>query len=262
MSEEDKKKITQKVTTPDSQKNISRYDEDFKDLCKEEILQRIKEIDYDFYGFQNDDISNSQLKTLSTFTLCLDIRKSTDLMSICRSAKIYSDFVSAFINSCKETIINRNAIYDKFTGDGVLCHFIEEVDENSYLNCIKCSIELHNKFKRIYKEYLDDKKFKLDLLEAGIGIGIDYGQVFFRMIKGQEFFAIGESVNYACRLSCAPAYKTYLNTNAKVRIKKDKESLYEFTKKPLNIKVRGEINIYSLCGSCTNKEEKKLKDKK
>ena len=227
--------------------------ETFFGICNEEVLKILQ--DNKFYNF----FKVSDKLTLKSYTLSLDIRKSTKLMTICKSPEIYSNFISLFIKSCKEIIKKRNGIYDKFTGDGIICHFIDvekKKNFNPYKDCIKCSIELHNNFSNVYKKILKEQKIKLDLCDAGIGIGIDYGEVFFRMnteSQDNELFAIGESINYACRLSCAPAFQTYLNTNAYHSIKNSLGNLYEFKKIEHEIK-EGNIHIYQLLYGGKNKK--------
>ena len=231
-----------------SLKTESYYD-DFENLCKKEIIDKLIEIEYDFYGqadYDQEDYKDNTLKnTIPAYTLCLDIRKSTELMSYCESPKVYTDFMEVFIRKSKEIIKDSNAIYDKFTGDGILCHFIEEINSEPLLDCIKCSVELHNNFKTVYSHYLKKGNFILDVSGAGIGIGIDYGKVFFRIIN-HEFFAIGLSVVHACRLSGAPAYKTYFNTKAYHKVTNEENCLYKFEKQSLDIKGKEEINIYNL----------------
>ncbi len=213
------------------------YDDFFKHQANIEVIENLKKLDDKYAFFDTDtDTSTKQINLLATYTLCLDIRKSTDLMVVCKSMNDYYSFIEDIISTSNEIITKHNGIYDKFTGDGILCHFIEEIDEKSYLSCMQCAIELHKNFKKWYKKYTKNEKFKLDILNIGIGIGIDYGQVFFK-VRTNQLFAIGESVNYACRLSSAPAGRTYFNTNAYFNIiKKDFYLCHLFTNKEINIK--------------------------
>ena len=221
-------------------KNVNKiYDNFFKNLANKDIIEKLKKLDEDYAFFNPTKNSN---KSLATYTLCLDIRNSTDLMVNYKNIQDYIGFVEEIIGTSQEIIKNNNGIYDKFTGDGILCHFIEKINEHAYSDCTECSKALHRNFRKIYKQNL--KKLKLDFSSTGIGIGVDYGRVYFKISKDQ-LFAIGESVNYACRLSCAPAYKTYFNIRAYIEIiRKHMYSHHTFTKKEINIREKGKIFIY------------------
>ncbi len=220
----------------------------FKDIVNPVILEKLKDLNaiYPLFYVKNPEgYVKVHEKTLKCYTLCLDIRKSSDLMSVCESIQFYPLFLSNLITELSKVIKKHNAVYDKFTGDGILCHFIEEINEDAHLDCMKCSIELHNMFREMYSQHR--RYFKLELADTGIGVGIDYGEIFFKVIN-KQLFVIGESVNYSCRLSSAPAYKTYFNTTAFHSITHKNKSKIDcsFTRKEINIKGKGNIYIYEL----------------
>ena len=181
-----------------------------------------------------------------SFVFCMDIRNSTKLMEYAKEQNKYCDFIEELIKDCKETVLKHNAIFDKFTGDGMLCHFITDPD-NELLNnnkvienVLKVSQTLHNHFYRVYQKYLHKEKlFKVELKDIGIGIGIDYGDVYYKYTN--EFYAIGEPVVYACRLANAEANNTYLNINAFQQV----AAQANFIKKLYKLKDDKEIYIYS-----------------
>ncbi|MEP3255953.1 MAG: hypothetical protein ABJN26_22680 [Stappiaceae bacterium] len=62
----------------------------------------------------------------STITLSFDLRRSTRAMERMIDKKAYADWIEAMVMLLRQITIDNNGIFDKFTGDGVLVHFLEE----------------------------------------------------------------------------------------------------------------------------------------
>ncbi len=94
-----------------------------------------------------------------------------------------------------------NAICGKHAGDGMLHYFIKKPDSNYLMDAIYCALELREKTKVFSKEMKLKKGWFNDLF---LNIGINEGQEFFGTIRSAsniEFTALGDSINYAGRLS-------------------------------------------------------------
>jgi class 3 adenylate cyclase/DNA-binding transcriptional MerR regulator len=96
--------------------------------------------------------------------------------------------------------------YGKHVGDGMVYYFLKEKDENYIMNSICCAVELREKMKKLNMEWKMRKGWFNDLY---LNIGINEGQEFFGSIPSSpniEFTALGDSVNYAGRLSDLARY--------------------------------------------------------
>ena len=179
-----------------------------------------------------------------SFVICIDIRNSTKLMTIAalsESNDNFTEFIADLIEKFRKIIIDSDGIFDKFTGDGILCHFpiLKENKEEIQENVIFIFEEFNNIFITEYQKRLKQKLFPIELKDTGIGIGCDYGEVDYKLLNG-VFYAVGLPVVYACRLSCAPPQHVYLNVRAYQEIKSK-----NFIKTPLTIKNEGDVYVYS-----------------
>lgn len=189
---------------------------------------------------EKEEIKNS-LK-IESFVVCIDIRNSTKLMINALDHKVFVDFISNVVTNFKEKIIDNHGIFDKFTGDGVLCHFpiFEDKDKEKIKEKIIIFLEeCNNIFSIEYKKNLDSNLFPIEYKDIGLGIGVDYGRVNYSFLNN-TFYAVGVPVVYACRLSSAPAHSVYLNIGAHLKIQSK-----NFKKESINIKHEGLINVYS-----------------
>lgn len=161
--------------------------------------------------------------TKNSFVVSIDIRKSTRLMELAKSESSFFTFISEFVRDSREKIDKAGGLFDKFTGDGILCHFIiledtskkdpkKEIIGEVAEKILELCSELHDTFDKTYKKYIDQNFFKCEPV-VGLGIGVDFGEVSFSVID-EEFYAVGTPVVYACRLSDADAKQTYFNTRA------------------------------------------------
>lgn len=154
-----------------------------------------------FYGTEAD-----------CFVMAVDIRRSTDLMLHATSPNEFETFISEAEGTLKQAVKENWGIVDKFTGDGLLAHFpIFFSGEDAGLHCLKSAAECHERFADLYER--SRSSFQIVLRDVGLGIGVDYGRVHFRM-AGQELIAVGRPVVYACRLSSVDKDRTVLNEQA------------------------------------------------
>lgn len=91
--------------------------------------------------------------------------------------------------------------YGKHVGDGMVYYFLKDRDDNYIMNSIYCALELREKMKKLNMEWMVRKGWLNNLY---LNIGINEGQEYFGNIPSSpniEFTALGDSVNYAGRLS-------------------------------------------------------------
>jgi hypothetical protein len=205
------------------QKNVT--EEEFKNLSSE--LTKKLELQFLLMRIHPNAINillDNTRNTLSGFTdneiiemtvISIDIRKSTELMLKISNPDDYAIFISGLTEGLKDIVIKNYGVFDKFTGDGILAYFpIFYSGENGILNACLTAQMCHTYFAKYYKK--NNSIFQV-LLETGLGIGIDHGNVKIVKINGEQTI-VGSPVVYACRFSGAPANHTYLNNIANSKI--------------------------------------------
>jgi class 3 adenylate cyclase len=152
----------------------------------------------------------------SAFIMCIDIRRSTELMLKARTAELFAEFMAGLCEQLKGSICDKFGIVDKFTGDGLLASFPEFFSgPDAGYRAISAADEAHLIFAKGYKQHR--RSFSTILADVGLGIGIDYGDIRFMRIAG-DLTVVGAPVVYASRMSSAPAGKTVLNQPAYEKI--------------------------------------------
>lgn len=198
------------------------------------------------YIKDNRDKLNLELfnKKSEMAILSVDIRNSTHLMEKAVSEEKFGEFLALLTETFKTVILENNGIYDKFTGDGVICYFPEFYSGKDYLYyAIKASQELHDSFKKIY--FRCANCFTILIKDAGLGIGIDCGSVLLKLIT-DDITVIGNPVINACRLNGAPAYNTYVNNQAYLQIITKYNDIFKLTELEYDYKHEGPIIIHKI----------------
>lgn len=177
------------------------------------------------------------------FVLSIDIRRSTELMLKSRDSKLFAQFITALAANLRQTVLDNFGVFDKFTGDGILAIFPEFYSgEDAGYRVVNTAINCHKIFKTIYE--VNRKCFMAVLKDAGLGIGIDYGDVQIVEIGG-EFTVVGTPVVYACRMSGAPAYQTLVNQPGYEQLF-EKYSAFDFEESEIDIKHEGMTIAYKV----------------
>lgn len=154
---------------------------------------------------QRGKIINELLKHRmpSLVSLCVLVADLQDSLKI--SAELLPAEYFYLINQLWKTLQSSfdkyNAIHGQHAGDGVLYYFIKKPGSNYVMDAINCALELKEKMKQFNSEWKLRKGWLNDLY---INIGINEGQEFFGTIHSSssvEFTALGDSINYAGRLS-------------------------------------------------------------
>lgn len=149
-----------------------------------------------------------------TIVLVGDIRRSQDLMTYSPSASDFSRRMVEFIMVTREILEKHAGIFDKFTGDGFLCYFNEEICRVTDLDYIESFVRFvreHLDFSRSHFQEWTKSVQKLPEETVGLAMGGDFGIVSFQNIKGQ-LIAVGDAIVWASRMaSCAFANEILLN---------------------------------------------------
>jgi class 3 adenylate cyclase len=191
----------------------------------------------------------------NTFVVSIDIRRSTELMLKAKTPELFAQFITSMCSKLMEIVKTNGGIVDKFTGDGILAFFPEFFtgSDAGYHAC-KAATQAIETFQNLYVAHR--ASFKSVLSEVGLGVGIDFGDVYFSEMAG-SLTVVGEAVVYACRMGAAPAGSIYLNQPAYEAILKTQYLPYlDFEEKCIEIKHEGKL----LCHSVQLKfEEEQLK---
>ncbi len=136
-------------------------------------------------------------------SLCVLVADLQDSVKI--SAELLPGEYFALINSLWDSLGScfekYDGIYGKHAGDGMLYYFIKKPGTDYIMNSINCAIELRTRMKEFSGKWQIKKGFIDDMY---LNIGINEGQEFFGTIRSAptvEFTALGDSINYAGRLS-------------------------------------------------------------
>lgn len=142
-----------------------------------------------------------QLPSLvSLCVLVADLQDSVKISSELMPGE-YFQLINDLWKTLAGTFEKYNAICGKHAGDGMLHYFIKKPDSNYLMDAIHCALELREKTKVFSKEMKLKKGWFNDLF---LNVGINEGQEFFGTIRSAsniEFTALGDSINYAGRLS-------------------------------------------------------------
>jgi len=224
-----------KKKTPEAflKKSVNSFANHISEETRKYIRDNKEQLDLELFN------KKSEMAILS-----VDIRNSTHLMEKAVSEEKFGEFLALLTETFKTIILENNGIYDKFTGDGVICYFPEFFSGKDYLYyAVKASQELHQYFKQIYFKCANC--FSILLKEAGLGIGIDSGSVLLKMIA-DDITVIGNPVINACRLNGAPAYNTYVNNQAYHQIISKYNKLFNLTELEYDYKHEGPIIVHKI----------------
>jgi adenylate cyclase len=152
------------------------------------------------------ELMKQRMPTLASF--CVLMADLQDSSRICAELppEEYFELIRD-VWKCMDGIFQKYyGTYGKHVGDGMVYYFLKEKDENYIMNSICCAVELREKMKKLNMEWKMRKGWFNDLY---LNIGINEGQEFFGSIPSSpniEFTALGDSVNYAGRLSDLARY--------------------------------------------------------
>lgn len=155
-----------------------------------------------------------QQRMPSLVSLCILVADLQDSVKI--SAELppaeYFELINQLWKSLSNSFEKYHGIDGKHAGDGVLYYFIKKPGCNYILDAIHCAMELRTIVKEISNEWKIRKGWLNNLY---LNIGINEGKEFFGTIQSTssiEFTALGDSINYAGRLSDLARFGAILAT--------------------------------------------------
>lgn len=239
----------------DHEANSAKKDEIIKDLeSKYEKLQsaerlmhlrlRVESAAQELLYSSSDFEAQFQVKACDAYVMSIDIRRSTELMLKARDPELFAQFLVVLTQALREIVLKHHGIFDKFTGDGVLAFFptfYSGADAGMWV--LQAARQAHSAFATHYNN--NRGCFSSVLLDVGLGIGIDFGDV--RMVQfASEFTVVGRPVVYACRMAGAPAGKTLLNQPAYEQLQARYSSVCDLTPVEINLKHEGRTLAYEV----------------
>ena len=154
--------------------------------CREKVITKL--------------LSERMPSLVSLCVLVADVEDSVR-MSVELPPAEYFELINQLRKTLAGSFEKYNGVFGKHAGDGMLYYFIKKPGSNYLMNAIRCALELRKKVSRFSNEW---KMRKGWLNEIYLNIGINEGKEFFGTIysgSNIEFTALGDSINYAARLS-------------------------------------------------------------
>ena len=157
-----------------------------------------------------ENVINNLLKQRmpSLVSLCVLVADLQDSVKI--SAELppaeYFELINQLWKTLSGSFQKYHGINGKHAGDGALYYFLKKPKSNYMLDTLCCAFELREKVKKIDYEWKNRKGWLNNLF---LNIGINEGKEFFGAVQSAsnlEFTALGDSINYAGRLSDLARY--------------------------------------------------------
>jgi len=125
----------------------------------------------------------------------------------------YFELINAMWKLLEESFKKFNGIFGKKIGDGVVYYFLKKQDPNYIMNSIDCALEIRERMSRFSIDWKLRKKWYNDLyLNMGINEGQEYFSTTTPSSTNIEFTALGDTINYASRLSNLARYGSIITT--------------------------------------------------
>ncbi len=163
-----------------------------------------------------ESIINELLKQRmpSLHSMCVLVADLQDSVKI--SSELLPGEYFELVNELWKTVGNSfdkyNGIYGKHSGDGMLYYFIKRPGSNYLMDAINCALELRDKMREFSAAWKLRKGWLNDIY---LNTAINEGQEFFGAIHSSsnvEFTALGDTINYAGRLSDFARYGSIWTT--------------------------------------------------
>jgi len=125
----------------------------------------------------------------------------------------YFELINSMWRLLEESFRKYNGIFGKKIGDGVVYYFLKKQDSDYIMNSINCALEIRERMSRFSIDWKLRKKWYNDLY---LNIGINEGQEYFSTTTPSstniEFTALGDTINYASRLSNLARFGSIITT--------------------------------------------------
>lgn len=140
---------------------------------------------------------------LRTVTLSFDLRKSTFCMENADDFEKFAKWLDQLVRILTRVTHLYGGIFDKFTGDGGLVHFLEQECQAIYGRAaIECAVECGVAMQKATRRHIQElRKFlRLDSKLLGGAIGIDVASAHWSLDHRHNPVTVGRGVVNACRL--------------------------------------------------------------
>ncbi len=138
-----------------------------------------------------------------TIVVVGDIRRSQQLLAYTENPDGFSRFMGRFIGLSRQLIEKHYGFFDKFTGDGFIAYFNENICSELGGDFIECFIDFVNQelsgVNGLFIEWSQSLTRQLDE-PVGLAIGADIGMVDFRDVDN-HLISIGGAVVWANRMA-------------------------------------------------------------
>jgi len=137
-----------------------------------------------------------------TIVVIGDIRRSQQLMAYANDGDVFLKFMSSFIHQSRALIEKHKGFFDKFTGDGFIAYFNEDICSKlnaDFIECFLGFVEQELEFMDILFAKWRESVSQLPPEPVGLAIGADMGVVDFRDVDN-HLIAIGDAVVWAYRM--------------------------------------------------------------
>ena len=169
------------------------------------------------------DLLQKRLPTMVSF--CVLFADLQDSVRICAELppEEYFELINQLWKTMEGSFKKYYGIYGKHAGDGIVYYFLKEQNSNYLINSIHCAMDIKEKMEKISAEWKARKKWYNELY---LNIGINEGMEYFSTVNAStsmEFTALGDTINYAGRLSNLARYGSILTTKNHINNLKDED---------------------------------------
>jgi len=129
-----------------------------------------------------------------------DLQNSVNICSEL-PAEEYFELINQVWQDAEPIFRQYRGSYGKHAGDGMVYYFFPQPDEDYKLNALRCALELQQMMRRLTQRWQQRKGWFNDLY---LNIGLHEGREWFGAYHAGshvEFTVLGDTVNYASRLS-------------------------------------------------------------
>lgn len=129
-----------------------------------------------------------------------DLQNSVNICSEL-PAEEYFELINQVWQEAEPIFRQYRGSYGKHAGDGMVYYFFPQPDEDYKLNALRCALELQQMMRRLTQTWQQRKGWFNDLY---LNIGLHEGREWFGAYHAGshvEFTVLGDTVNYASRLS-------------------------------------------------------------
>lgn len=161
---------------------------------------------------------------LDTVTVSLDLRQSTFAMEKVISRDVFSKWMEGLVRAYRNLIYSYHGVFDKFTGDGVLAHFLDpdalpggSSGDSQTRRGVRCAMDMVTITGIFFDRLQPNLRIDSKLFGAGVGIAADHAN--WSMDGARNPMVVGHGVVDACRLCArAEAGETLITVNAYHRL--------------------------------------------